>query len=278
MLRGTNIPHLCWPGLLHHVAAKAPETSAAAEGVKWKEWSTAVGELCSWKHLGTTSAHSTSLWLRTQERLWTYSKWVIASSAEYLLLGKKMNVSTWTLGFQRISVLWSYVATFFGLCRGRTHQNPWCHQNWHCVFPSGLIHRINLYRKENLFLPATNTVPFFLLVKLSLHFFWGCRESNNELIGTGFHYSFVRKLEFLHEVLLSSPSWSLPLKRSLLSHSCGGLIMWENRSTMERGKAKTYFYSCPKQEMSRCVPKWNPGYLACCNAMPIKKPFFYLKK
>lgn len=161
--------------------AKAPETSAAAEEVKWKEWSTAVGELCSWKHLGTTSAHSTSLWLRTQERLWTYSKWVIASSAENLLLGKK-KVSIWTLDFQRINVLWSHVPALFAFCRGRTHQNPWYHQNWCCIFPSGLTQRINLYGKENLFLPATTIVPFFLLEKLSLHFFWVCRESNCELM------------------------------------------------------------------------------------------------
>lgn len=194
------------------------------------------------------------------------------------ITGKK-TISTWTLYIQRnINVLWSHVAAFFGFCRHRTHQNPWYYHNWHCVFPLGFTHRINLYGKENLFLQTTKTVPFFLLEKLSLHFVWRCRDSSSELIGTCFHYSFVRKLEFPHEVLLSSPSWSLPLKRRLLSHFCGGLIMLENGSMMERSKGKIHFYSCPKQEMSRYLPKWKPGYLACCNAMPIKKPFFYLKK
>lgn len=196
-----------------------------------------------------------------------------------LIAGRKKYISTWALDIQRnIDVLWSHVAIFFYFCRGRTHQNPWYHQHWHCVFPSGLTHRIHLHRKENIFLQAIVKDSFFLLGKLSLHFFWGCRESNSELTGTCFHCSFVRKLEFPHEVLLSSPSWFLPLKRSLLSHLCGGLIMWENGSTMERGKVKIHFYSCPKQEMSRYLPKWKPGYLACCYAMPIKKPFFYLKK
>lgn len=195
------------------------------------------------------------------------------------ITGKKnINLNTQHPKKHQRNMLWSHIADFFGFCRGRTNQNPWYYQNWHCVFPSGLTHRINLYGKENISLQATTTVSFFLLKKLTLHFFWGCRDRNSELISTCFRYRFARKLEFPHEVLLSSQSWSLPLKRSLLSHFCDGLIMWENGSTMERGKVKIHFYSCPKQEMSRYLPKWKPGYLACWNAMPIKKPFFYLKK
>lgn len=64
-------------------------------------------------------------------------------------------------------------------------------------FPSGLTHQTNLYGKENLFLQATITVPFFFLEKLSLPFFWECRESNSELIGTCFPTALLENLNSL---------------------------------------------------------------------------------
>lgn len=98
---------------------------------------------------------------------------------------------------------------------------------------------------------------------------WECRSDGHMLVLQLYEQTWISFWNVSALLILVSSSMTPALTLQSCFDNSGKMA-----SMMERGKAKFYSYSRLKQEKNRYLPNWKPGYLLCCNTMPIKMPFF----